>query len=193
MQITLAVLLITASMRQGRNSSLYGSSLYPRWFSDFLQSVHSLLIVFIAVFLVFPGQASANSDVDELLAQSTGPDGVVFEIVESDKSALEYLLPRVREAITRIRGKFPDTDFAVVSHGREEFALQTRYQAEQSVIHNQVLSLVADDVPVYVCETHAGWYGVSAEDFPDYVDVAPSGPGQINLYLELGYQLIVIE
>jgi len=147
----------------------------------------------IAVALIFLGQASANSDVDNLLAQSTTPDGVVFEIVESDKSALEYLLPRVREAIIKIREKFPDTDFAVVSHGREEFALQTRYQAEQSEIHNAVLSLVAEDVPVYVCETHAGWYGVSADDFPDYVEVAPSGPGQINLYLELGYQLIVIE
>ena len=151
------------------------------------------LTKFIAVALIFLGQASANSDLDNLLAQSTTPDGVVFEIVESDMSALEYLLPRVREAITKIRKKFPDTDFAVVSHGREEFALQTRYQTEQSKIHNAVLSLVAEDVPVYVCETHAGWYGVSAEDFPDYVEVAPTGPGQINLYLELGYQLIVIE
>ncbi len=151
------------------------------------------LTKFIAVALIFLGQASANSDLDNLLAQSTTPDGVVFEIVESDMSALEYLLPRVREAITKIREKFPDTDFAVVSHGREEFALQTRYQTEQSKIHNAVLSLVAEDVPVYVCETHAGWYGVSAEDFPDYVEVAPTGPGQINLYLELGYQLIVIE
>ena len=151
------------------------------------------LTKFIAVSLVFLGQASANSDVDNLLAQSTTPDGVVFEIVESDKSALEYLLPRVREAITKIREKFPDTDFAVVSHGREEFALQTRYQTEQSEIHNAVLSLVAEEIPVYVCETHAGWYGVSADNFPDYVEVAPSGPGQINLYLELGYQLIVIE
>ncbi len=151
------------------------------------------LIKFIAVALIFLGQASANSDIDNLLAQSTTPDGVVFEIVESDKSALEYLLPRVREAITKIREKFPDTDFAVVSHGREEFALQTRYQTEQSEIHNAVLSLVAEEIPVYVCETHAGWYGVSADDFPDYVEVAPSGPGQISLYLELGYQLIVIE
>lgn len=154
--------------------------------------MHSLL-KFIAVALILLGQASANTDVDNLLAQPAAPDGVVFEIVESDKSALEYLLPRVREAITRIREKFPDTDFAVVSHGREEFALQTRYQTEQSEIHNAVLSLVADDVPVYVCETHARWYGVSADDFPDYVEVAPTGPGQINLYLELGYQLIVIE
>ena len=151
------------------------------------------LTKFIAVSLVFLGQASANSDVDNLLAQSTTSDGVVFEIVESDKSALEYLLPRVREAITKIREKFPDTDFAVVSHGREEFALQNRYHTDQSEIHNAVLSLVAEEIPVYVCETHAGWYGVSADNFPDYVEVAPSGPGQINLYLELGYQLIVIE
>ena len=52
---------------------------------------------------------------------------------------------------------------------------------------------VADDVPVHVCETHAGWYGVEASDFPDYVDVAPTGPGQINLYKELGYTLILME
>ena len=60
-------------------------------------------------------------------------------------------------------------------------------------LHQQVESLVADDVPVHVCETHAGWYGVSAEDFPDYVDVAPTGPGQIELYRELDYQLIVFD
>ena len=48
-------------------------------------------------------------------------------------------------------------------------------------------------VLLHVCETHAGWYGVSAEDFPDYVDVAPTGPGQVSLYQELGYDLIVIE
>jgi hypothetical protein len=34
---------------------------------------------------------------------------------------------------------------------------------------------------------------VTAEDFPDYVNVAPTGPGQISLYEELGYFLIVIE
>jgi hypothetical protein len=52
---------------------------------------------------------------------------------------------------------------------------------------------VADDVPVHVCETHAGWYGVTAEDFPDYVNVAPTGPGQIQLYEALGFYLVVIE
>jgi len=136
---------------------------------------------------------SANADVDRLLAQQESPFGVVFEIVEADESALEELIPQVRETIARIRARFPETEFAVVSHGREEFALQSRYQGEHAQIHQQVQVLVAEDVPVHVCETHAGWYGVSAEDFPEYVNVAPTGPGQIRLYEELGYELIVIE
>lgn len=143
--------------------------------------------------LVYAAEAGANADVDAILAQAIAPDGVVFEIVEADESALEDLLPRVRIAIERIRARFPGTDFAVVSHGLEEFALQSRYQAEQQDIHKAVKSLVAEDVPVYVCETHAGWYGVSADDFPAYVNVAPSGPAQINIYLELGFQRVVIE
>jgi len=137
--------------------------------------------------------AIANEGVDKLLARDEAPHGIVFEIVEGDQAALEVLLPEVRSAIAAIRARFPQTEFAVVSHGREEFALQTKYQAEHAAIHQQVQSLVADAVPVHVCETHAGWYGVSAEDFPDYVNVAPTGPGQIRLYQELGFELIVIE
>ena len=135
----------------------------------------------------------ASDDVDALLQRSDAPHGIVFEIVEGDESALEELLPIVRIAIQRIRARFPQTEFAVVSHGREEFALQTAYQNEYAQIHQQVQSLVAEDVPVHVCETHAGWYAVSAEDFPEYVDVAPTGPGQIQLYLEMDYELIVIQ
>jgi len=136
--------------------------------------------------------AFANETVESLLARAEAPHGVVFEIVEGDEDALETLLPRVREAIESIRARFPATEFAVVSHGREEFALQSKYQQEHAEIHQQVLSLVADDVPLHVCENHAGFYGVSAEDFPDYVNVAPTGPGQIRLYQELGYDLIIV-
>ena len=147
----------------------------------------------MAILLITSGPALANDDVDKLLSRTEPPHGVVFEIVEADESALEDLLPRVRAAIEKIRGKFPETEFAVVSHGKEEFALQAKYQGELPEIHQQVQSLVADDVPVYVCETHAGWYGVTAEDFPEYVNVAPTGPGQIRLYQALDYELIVIE
>ncbi|MBT8437756.1 MAG: DsrE family protein [Gammaproteobacteria bacterium] len=139
------------------------------------------------------GIARANDAVEILLARAEPPQGVVFEIVEADESALEELLPRVRDAIEKVRARFPATEFAVVSHGREEFALQSQYQAEHAEIHQLAQSLVADDVPVHVCETHAGWYGVTAEDFPDYVNVAPTGPGQVSLYQELGYELIIIQ
>lgn len=117
---------------------------------------------------------------------------MVFEIVDSDETSLRLRLPAVRSAIERIRERFPQTEFAVVSHGREEFALQSQYREEHADIHAQVRSLVDAEVPVHVCETHAGWYGVSAQDFPAYVDVAPSGPGQIALYRELGYELIIV-
>jgi len=152
-----------------------------------------VFIAAVSILLCSLGTVLANDDVDALLAQAEPPHGVVFEIVEADEAALEELLPLVRGAIKKIRARFPETEFAVVSHGREEFALQTRYQGEHAEIHQQVQALVATDVPVHVCETHAGWYGVSAEDFPDYVNVAPTGPGQVQLYQELGYELIVID
>ena len=142
--------------------------------------------------LLQAGATHASTDVDSLLASAEAPFGVVFEIVEGDENALQSLLPKVRDSIVRIRARFPETEFAVVSHGREEFALQTGRRDEYAEVHGQVQSLVADQVPVHVCETHAGWYGVTAEDFPEYVDVAPTGPGQIRLYQELGYELIVV-
>ena len=154
------------------------------------------LSFFISALLwLLPAAAFAFSDdvIDDLLAMPEPPDGIVFEIVEGETWALADVLPKILDAIERIRAEHPKTEFAVVSHGREEFGLQTRYQDEYSEIHQQVQSLVADDVPVHVCETHASWYGVTAEDFPDYVDVAPTGPGQVSAYVELGFHLIVVD
>jgi len=118
---------------------------------------------------------------------------VVFEIVEGDEDALAGLLPRLRQAIAQLRQRFPEIELAVVSHGGEQFALQSQYREQYHSIHQGVQSLSEDHVPVHVCGAHAGWYGVSPEDFPDYVDVAPSGPAQINQYVELGYTLVRIE
>ena len=147
----------------------------------------------MALLLALPTGAWAAESVESLLARQQAPHGVVFEIVEADEDALERILPEVRRAIEQIRARFPATEFAIVSHGREEFALQTKSRDEYEAVHRSVQALVADEVPVHVCETHAGWYGVTAEDFPDYVDVAPTGPGQVRAYLELGYELIVMD
>ena len=40
---------------------------------------------------------------------------------------------------------------------------------------------------MHACGTYAGWQGIAAEDFPDYIDVVPSGPQQIREYEERGY------
>ena len=156
--------------------------------------------VLAVVYLAFAPVHGALGQVDiteiniaELLARAEAPSGVVFEIVEGDEEALEVLIPLVRQAIDRLRDRFPGSEFAVVSHGREQFALESRYREALPAIHEQVSSLVADQVPVHVCGTHAGWYGVEPEDFPDFVDVAPSGPGQIRLYQEMGYDLVIVQ
>ena len=168
-----------ASSRRGLNSSL---PMRRTWFT----------ILLCWLFAALPVAVFAAS-VDELLARPEAPHGVIFEIVDGDEQALRERLPVVRAAIEKLRQRFPQTEFAIVSHGREQFALQSLYHDEQAEIHAQVRSLVDDTVPVHVCGTHAGWYGVGAEDFPEYVDVAPSGPAQIALYRELGYELIVVE
>ena len=131
--------------------------------------------------------------VDELLKLEEAPPGVVFEIVAWQDDFLEQALPLVRQDIARLRERFPDLEFAVVSHGSEQFALlkDERYTFESA--HAVTKSLVADDVPVHVCGTHANWRQVSEEDFPDYVDVAASGPAQINDYLALDYVLVRVE
>jgi len=46
---------------------------------------------------------------------------------------------------------------------------------------------------VQVCGTHASWRDKTPEDFPDYVDVVPSAPVQINDYEALGYEVIVLD
>ena len=72
-------------------------------------------------------------------------------------------------------------------------SLDTEYIFGMAKMENGVKILVdIDKVDVHVCETHAGWYGVMPEDFPDYVDVVPAGPVQINDYESMGYELIVL-
>ncbi len=135
--------------------------------------------------------AGLQADVDQILARAEPPAGVVFEIVSRDAELLQTVIPAVRRHSARLRGRFPGLAIAVVSHGREQFALVTEGRAERERLHTQISAMSQrEDIAVHVCGTHAGWRGVAAEDFPDYVDVAPSGPAQIAVYVELGYILL---
>jgi len=142
--------------------------------------------------LLVAGPVLAEVSVDELLARDDAPEGVVFEIIGSE-DALPDLIPQVRRDIDALRARWPGLEIAIVSHGSEQFALMRGEAAVYTEMHQAVQQLVTDeDVPVHVCGTHAEWRGVTAEQFPEYVDVAAAGPAQINDYRALGYELVVV-
>lgn len=150
----------------------------------------------IALLLCLSASTVAVADqkaVSALLARDEAPAGVVFEVI-AGADGLRWAIPQIERYSTQLRQRFTNLPIAVVTHGREQFALQASEEAEYAEVHAKVRSLVAEqDIPVHVCETHASWRGVSPEDFPDYVDVTPAGPAQINDYQALGYELVVVE
>ncbi|MBI3774904.1 MAG: hypothetical protein HY273_05015 [Gammaproteobacteria bacterium] len=141
------------------------------------------------------GTAFADSaqEIDALLARKEAPLGVVFEIAQKNETALETAVPQVKQYAQRLRARFPQLKIALVTHGREEFALLKDKSEQYRSIQSGVRELVKDqDLAVHVCGTHASWFEKYPEDFPDYIDVAPSGPVQIRNYRELGYVLVVL-
>ena len=151
------------------------------------------IMIFLLLVPLISLQASNLDEVNEILAMEQSPLGVVFEIVEGDGDALEWAIPTANHYVSLLRKRFPDIGLAVVSHGSEQFGLMKSNQEKKAEVHKTVLSLVANDVPVHVCGTHASWRGKEASDFPEYVDVAPAGPTEIKNYEEMGYIKIVLE
>lgn len=136
--------------------------------------------------------ASNNTHIENIVKQQDAPFGVVFEILESDADALTWVIPKIKKYVDQLRKRFPDISIVVVSHGSEQFGLMKTKQKVKSKIHQIVKSLVANDVPILVCGTHASWRGVTPDDFPDYVEVTPAGPTAISHYEDMGYELVVI-
>ena len=157
--------------------------------------MHKLIRLFLSQLLLsLPLAACASgTSIEKLLASDDVPAGVVIEIVTGDNQGLSWALPQAKAYIKQIRQRFPAIPIAIVTHGREQFALQESKSGTQAKVHSLTRSLQKDHVQLHVCGTYAGWKGLSKEDFPDYVDVAPAGPAQINDYLALDYQLLVIK
>jgi intracellular sulfur oxidation DsrE/DsrF family protein len=138
--------------------------------------------------------ASVEDEINLILKRTEAPSGVVFEIVEGDEASLEWAIPQVKKHAQRLRKRFAGLDIAVVSHGKEQFALETSKQENYQSVHQSVKQLTTqEDIPVHVCGTHASWYGKTEGDFPDYVDVVPAGPVQIRQYEDLGFILVTLE
>ena len=129
----------------------------------------------------------------DILALPKPPEGVVIEIVTGDAAGLAWALPKAQDVVKQLRARFNNLNIAIVTHGREQFALTQNNQSSHQSEHNAVRSLLQDSqVQVHVCGTYAGWRGLSTEDFPEYVNVSAAGPAQINDYKALGYLLLVI-
>jgi intracellular sulfur oxidation DsrE/DsrF family protein len=151
------------------------------------------LILLAAFLLSAAAHAADHPLITQLLAQDKAPPGVVFEIVTGDPHALSWAVPQVADYAKRLRERFPKLEIAVVTHGQEMFALQKDKRATAPRVQAEIEQLVKEQhIPVHVCETYASWRGVGAEAFPDYVNVAPSGPSQIKSYMDLGYVLVKI-
>ena len=147
---------------------------------------------FLLFSIVVTAQASPHREkIDELLAQQPAPTGVVFEIASSDSDALRWAIPLIKNYTDELRKKIPGLEVAVVTHGREQFALQESNEKNYQQVHDSVKALASEDnVPVHICETFASWKNVAAEEFPSYVNVSATGPQQVNDYLDLGYSLV---
>ena len=138
--------------------------------------------------------ASVQAEMQAVLAQGKPPDGVLFEIVEADADFLKWAIPEIKQHIDRLRAKFPHLDVAVVTHGREQFALMRKTSDRNHDLYERVKSLVKDDkIALHVCGTHANWRQVESSEFIDGIDVASAGPAQINDYKALGYVVIRIK
>ena len=143
--------------------------------------------------LVLCSHLTHASELETLLTAKKAPSGVVFEIVSEEPGLLQQLLPTIKSNIQKLRERFPDLPVAVVSHGTEQFDLTIKNSKNEAKSHQLVKELVdKEKIDVHVCATHASWYGVMPEDFPDYVNVSATGPGQINDYEEMGYEVIVL-
>lgn len=154
-----------------------------------------LKILLPAVLFVPTGCLASDPDVaiNKIINMTSPPSGVVFEVASGKENSLQWALPIIRTYSQQLRQRFAHLDIAVVSHGKEEFALLSANEQKYRDVHQAVQQLTTEDqIPVHVCGTHASWKDKTPEDFPAYVDVAPAGPTQIQDYQNLGYHLVVI-
>lgn len=146
-----------------------------------------------AVLMLFTAGVTAQPGVDDLLKRNDAPPGVLFEIVSGDPDALERKMPQVQVHAQRLRERFPGLEIAVVTHGAEQFSLLSAQREGRQSLHSLVDVLGKDqNIQTHVCGNHASWYDKVDEDFPEYVDVAPSASAQINDYRKLGFVVIIL-
>lgn len=138
----------------------------------------------------YPEQAFVN----QVLSEETPPPGVIFTVREYDEDALYWVLPRVEKYMLELRQRFPGLQIAMLSHGDELISLSLSNRHKHKTTHKLLQKLVTqDNLLFHICGTMAHMNGLDPDDFPDYVDVVPYGPTQIEDYQSVGFELIDLE
>lgn len=155
-----------------------------------------MLVVLLTGFSIGLVQAGSalTSQVDLILQAKEAPEGIVFDVETLEPNALQTLMPEIQKSVMRLKGAYPEVDIAVVTHGVEEFALQTSQATHHQGLHANLVQMVENSgISVHVCGAVAGLNNLTSEDFPEFVDYSESGMAQINDYKALGYQVIKVK
>ena len=156
-----------------------------------------LLIALLA--LLVTGISASEDDperyaINQIIKAQKAPAGVIFAVREYEEDALIWVLPRVERYIQEIRSSYPEISIAMMSHGDELTSLSHSKLADYHSMHQLLKKLVVEQqLRFHICGTMAEMSGLSADDFPEYVDVVPFGPSQVEDYLSLGYVLVDLE
>ncbi|MBE0494681.1 MAG: DsrE family protein [Thiomicrospira sp.] len=151
-----------------------------------------LIKMFVFVGSMWAGAVWANPSlhpqVEKWIETNQAPFGVVLELISREANFVEKRTPYIQHQVSALKQAFADLDVVIISHGRELNALSNSfvnqpYQQAFEQLHQQ-------GVTVHVCEVVAGWGNKTRDDFPAFIDVAPSGTAQLNDYKKLGYSVI---
>jgi len=159
-----------------------------------MKQLSSIVLVFILA-LASNSQAQEYrlASVDALIAANSEPDGVVFEIITWEDNAWDWAAPKLNALIEQLRSSYPGLEVALISHGNELFDLAKEQNKQPEPAMQTLQDLSEDDVDIYVCGTYASYKHLGIDDFLAFVNVAPSGPAQLNDYIKLGFEHIVLE
>ena len=140
-----------------------------------------------------PSLYPEQGEIDRLLS-GPEPAGVLLLVMEHDEEALQWVLPRVIHYTGQLQGKWRELPIVLLSHGDEMFALRSEYGVLYPGIHKMARDLVENRGVVFnVCESWASNEGVAWDEFPDFIDVVPFAPAEIENYRHLDFKVINIE
>jgi len=141
-----------------------------------------------------PAELPEIEELNQILDGKNKIEGIVFTIYESDESSLTNIVPRLLYYVSLIKNKFKDLPIAVVSHGDEMLVLTIENSDYYPEVHENVKKMVnLFDVYFHVCGSFARLNDLEIQDFPDYIDVVPFGPSQINDYQSLDFKIVELE